>query len=106
MRLHSKSKMDERDRDRQPINARPKGTGRLRAGVGMAHAGAARVRGASGRVLEVGENAGFRVREAGGDAAWFLRERVVWPAQDGLDELGPRGQIGVFGGGGIAVAGV
>ena len=47
-----------------------------------------------------------RVREAGGDAAWFLRERVVWPARDGLDQLGPRGQIGVFGGGGIAVAGV
>jgi hypothetical protein len=50
--------------------------------------------------------AGDRVREAGEDATWFLRERVVWPAQDGLDALGPRGQIGVFGGGGIAVAGV
>jgi hypothetical protein len=98
--------MDERDRDRQPINARPKGTGRLRAGVGMAHTGGERVRSAGGRVLEAGENAGSRVREAGGDAAWFLRERIVWPARDGLDELGPRGQIGVFGGGGIAVAGV
>jgi hypothetical protein len=50
--------------------------------------------------------AGDRVREAGEDAAWLLRERVVWPAQDGLEALGPRGQIGVFGGGGIAVAGV
>lgn len=98
--------MDERDRDRQPINARPKGTGRLRAGVGIAHVGGERVRGAGGRVLEAGEGAGSRVREAGEDAAWFLRERVVWPAQDGLDGLGPRGQIGVFGGGGIAVAGV
>jgi hypothetical protein len=80
--------MDERDRDRQTIDAPPHGTGRLRGGVEMAQVGA------------------FRVREAGGDAAWFLRERVIWPAQDGLEALGPRGQIGVFGGGGIAVAGV
>lgn len=87
--------MDERDRDRQAIDADPAGTGRPRAGVGIAHASADRVR-----------LAGDRVREAGEDAAWFLRERVVWPAQDGLDALGPRGQIGVFGGGGIAVAGV
>jgi hypothetical protein len=88
-------KMDERDRERQAIDARPEGTGRLRAGVGVAQAGADRVR-----------DAGERVREVGEDAAWLLRERVVWPAQDGLDALGPRGQIGVFGGGGIAVAGV
>lgn len=47
-----------------------------------------------------------RVREGAEDVAWLLRERVLWPAQDGLDALGPRGQIGVFGGGGIAVAGV
>ena len=87
--------MDERDRDRQAIDALPDGTGRRRAGVEVAHASAAQVRGA-----------GERVREAGEDAAWFLRERIVWPAQDGLDALGPRGQIGVFGGGGIAVAGV
>jgi hypothetical protein len=87
--------MDERDRERQAIDARPEGTGRLRAGVAVAQAGADRLRGA-----------GDRVRDAGEDAAWFLRERVVWPAQDGLDALGPRGQIGVFGGGGIAVAGV
>jgi hypothetical protein len=87
--------MDERDRERQPIDASPEGTGRLRAGVEIAHAGADRLR-----------DAGDRVRETGGDAAWFLRERVVWPAQDGLEELGPRGQIGVFGGGGIAIAGV
>ncbi|HXF31513.1 MAG TPA: hypothetical protein VN522_08320 [Solirubrobacterales bacterium] len=87
--------MDERDRDRQAIDALPEGTGRLRAGVDLAHASADRVRGA-----------GDRFRDAGEDAAWFLRERIVWPAQDGLDSLGPRGQIGVFGGGGIAVAGV
>ena len=72
--------MDERDRERQAIDARPEGTGRLRAGVDMAHAGADRVRGA-----------GDRVREAGEDAAWFLRERVAWPAQDGLDGARPAG---------------
>jgi hypothetical protein len=80
--------MDERDRDRQAIDATPDGTGRRRAGVEGARAG------------------GDRVREAGEDATWFLRERIVWPAQDGLEALGPRGQVGVFGGGGIAVAGV
>jgi hypothetical protein len=47
-----------------------------------------------------------RVRDGGEDAAWFLRERLAWPVEDGLDELGPRGRIGVFGGGGIALAGV
>jgi hypothetical protein len=87
--------MDERDRDRQAVGAVPGGTGRLRAGVAVARAGADRLQGA-----------GDRVRDAGEDAAWFLRERVIWPAQDGLEALGPRGQIGVFGGGGIAVAGV
>jgi hypothetical protein len=49
---------------------------------------------------------GDRAVPAGEDAAWFLRERVVWPAQDGLDRLGPRGRIGVFGGGGVAVGAV
>jgi hypothetical protein len=87
--------MDERDRDRQAIDAPPDGTGRRRAGVETARAGADRVR-----------LAGDRVREVGEDATWLLRERIVWPAQDGLEALGPRGQIGVFGGGGIAVAGV
>lgn len=87
--------MDERDRERQAIDAPTEGTGRLRAGVEMAHAGADRAR-----------DAGYRVREVGEDAAWLLRERVIWPAQDGLEELGPRGQVGVFGGGGVAVAGV
>jgi hypothetical protein len=87
--------MDERDRDRQAIDASPAGTGRRRDGVELAHASADRLRGAGDRAREVGE-----------DAAWFLRERVVWPAQDGLEALGPRGQIGVFGGGAVAVAGV
>jgi hypothetical protein len=98
--------MDERDREQQSIDARPEGTGRLRAGVGMAQAGADRVRDAGDRLRGAGSDVAFRAREAGGDAAWFLRERVVWPARDGLEALGPRGQIGVFGGGGIAVAGV
>ncbi|HTT96069.1 MAG TPA: hypothetical protein VMF55_15465 [Solirubrobacterales bacterium] len=87
--------MDERDRERQAIDARPEGSGRLRAGVDMAQAGVERLRGG-----------GDRLRGAGEDAAWLLRERIVWPAQDGLEALGPRGRIGVFGGGGIAVAGV
>ncbi|HKZ14354.1 MAG TPA: hypothetical protein VJL81_10960 [Solirubrobacterales bacterium] len=87
--------MDQRDRERQAIDAPTEGTGRRRAGVEMAHAGADRAR-----------DLGYRVRGVGEDSAWLLRERVVWPAQDGLEALGPRGQIGVFGGGGIAVAGV
>ncbi len=80
--------MDERDQDRQPIIARTEGTGRLRAGVETARVGIDRVR------LSVE------------DAAWFLRERLAWPVEDGLDALGPRGRIGVFGGGGIALAGI
>jgi hypothetical protein len=47
-----------------------------------------------------------RVRLAVEDAGWFLREHVVWPVEDSLYRLGRRGAIGVFGGGGIAVAGV
>jgi hypothetical protein len=102
--------MDERDRDRQAIDAAPDGTGRRRAGVENARAGVGRVRGAAAdatfRIRDAGGDAASRFRETGEDAAWVLRERVVWPAQDGLEALGPRGQIGVFGGGGIAVAGV
>jgi hypothetical protein len=102
--------MDERDRDRQAIDAAPDGTGRRRAGVDTARAGVDRVRGAAAdttfRIREAGGGAASRIRETGEDAAWVLRERVVWPAQDGLEALGPRGQIGVFGGGGVAVAGV
>jgi hypothetical protein len=45
-------------------------------------------------------------REAVEDAGWFLRRHVAWPVEDGLDRLGRRGAIGVFGGGGIALAGV
>jgi hypothetical protein len=49
---------------------------------------------------------GDHVQPRAEDASWFLRERVLWPVQDGLHQLGPRGQIGVFGGGGIALAGI
>jgi hypothetical protein len=88
--------MDERESERQPINARPKGDGRLRAGVGTART-----------QVDDGVRAGAdRARLAVEDAAWFMRRRVAWPVEDGLDALGTRGQIGVFGGGGIAVAGV
>ncbi|MBS1860909.1 MAG: hypothetical protein JSS68_04265 [Actinobacteria bacterium] len=87
--------MDERDQERQPIDARPEGTGRLRAGVALARGGADRLRGGGGRV-----------RDGGEDAVWLLREKVAWPVVDGLHALGPRGQVGVFGGGGIALAGV
>jgi hypothetical protein len=80
--------MDERDQKRQLIDAETEGTGRLRGGVEMAQMGVDKAR----LVVE--------------DAGWFLREHVAWPAEDGLDRLGTRGAIGVFGGGGIAVAGV
>jgi hypothetical protein len=43
---------------------------------------------------------------AGEDAAWFLRERVVWPTEDRLDRLGPRGRVGVLGGAAVAVGAV
>jgi hypothetical protein len=80
--------MDERDQQRQAIDARPEGTGRLRAGVETARAGVERTR--------------LGVEDAG----WFLREKLLWPAQDGLDSLEPRGRIGVFGGGAVAVGAV
>jgi hypothetical protein len=84
--------MDEHDRVRQPIDAPSEGTGRLRAGVEMAQGG---FRDGAGRARLCVE-----------DAAWFLREKIAWPVEDRLDALGPRGRIGVFGGGGIALAGV
>jgi hypothetical protein len=80
--------MDERDQERQPIDARPEGTGRLRAGVETARAGVERTR--------------LGVEDAG----WFLREKLLWPAQDGFDSLGPRGRIGVSAGGAVAVGAV
>lgn len=93
MFLHSeKKKMDEGDQNRQLIDGRTKGTGRLRGGVDRAHEG---VRAGLGRA-----------RAAIEDAGWFLRQHVAWPVEDSLYRLGRRGAIGVFGGGGIAVAGV
>jgi hypothetical protein len=80
--------MDERDQNRQLIDARAEGTGRLQAGVEMARGGVDKTR--------LGVE----------DAVWFARRKLAWPAADGLERLGPRGTIGVFGGGGIALAGV
>jgi hypothetical protein len=105
-----KKKMEERDQQRQAIDASPGGTGRLRAGVATARDGLERGR------LHVE------------DAAWFLREKVAWPARDGFEEfggrardgfddvggrardgfdgLGRRGRIGLFGGGAVALGAV
>jgi hypothetical protein len=90
--LNSDKKMEQRDQDRQQIDATTEGTGRLRSGVATARAG-------------VGSGAD-RVRLCVEDAAWFLREHIAWPVEDGLGALGTRGRIGVFGGGGIALAAV
>jgi hypothetical protein len=92
-----KKKMDERDQKRQLIGAQTEGTGRLRGGVERVRAGLDQAR---------GHVDGQGAREAVEDAGWFLRRRVVWPVEDGLDRLGRRGAIGVFGGGGVAVVGV
>jgi hypothetical protein len=91
--------MDERDQQRQPIDARPEGTGRLRAGVAMA-----RVK--FDRVTEGAEGCIERARDMAEDASWFLRLKVAWPLEDRTEGLGARGRVGVFGGGGIALAGV
>lgn len=80
--------MDEGDQKRQLIDERTEGTGRLRGGV------------------ERGRTGAGRARSAVEDAGWFLRQRVAWPVEDSLERLGRRGAIGVFGGGGIAIAGV
>jgi hypothetical protein len=88
--------MDELDQEPRAINAPPEGESRLRAGV-------TRV----GDAVTDGVGAGAsRARLAVEDAGWFLREHLAWPLEDGLGSLGRRGQIGVFGGGGIALAGV
>jgi hypothetical protein len=80
--------MDERDQKRQLIDEQTEGTGRLRSGVENAREGV------------------DRVRLAVEDAGWFLREHFVWPVEDRIERLGRRGAIGVFGGGGVAVAGL
>jgi hypothetical protein len=83
-----KKQMDERDQQRQAIDAETEGTGRLRAGVDAAKDG-----------LE-------RTRDGVEDAAWLARERVLWPAEDKVGELGPRARIGIFGGGAVALSAV
>ncbi|MBS1677192.1 MAG: hypothetical protein JST08_07390 [Actinobacteria bacterium] len=87
--------MDEADQKRQLIDGQTEGTGRLRDGVEYARGNADDGPGGTGRA-----------RPAVEDVAWFLREHVAWPIEDSLERLGRRGAIGVFGGGGIAVAGV
>ncbi len=87
--------MDEGDQKRQLIDGQTEGTGRLRGGVDRAHEG---VDGARAGLV--------RARLAVEDVGWFLRQHVAWPVEDSLYRLGRRGAIGVFGGGGIAVAGV
>ncbi|MBS1846015.1 MAG: hypothetical protein JST53_16490 [Actinobacteria bacterium] len=89
MLLHSgKKKMDASGQKRQLIDDQTEGTGRLRSGVETARAGV--------------DRAWLAVEDAG----WFLREHVAWPVEDSFYRLGRRGTIGVFGGGGVAVAGV
>src|ERR1700749_532432 len=62
------------------------------------------------RAKELRERAGDawadRARPAGEDAAWFLREKWVWPIEDRFDRLGPRGRIGALGGGAVATGAV
>ena len=73
--------MDERIHDQQEINAESDDGGLLRA-------------------------CGERVRWAAEDVGWLMRKRIAWPVENLWSALGARGMIGVFGGGGIAVAGV
>jgi hypothetical protein len=128
--------MDASDQKRQLIDDQTEGSGRLRGGVVTARAGVDRARTAArggadrvrlaiervrpsdedGKARDAGNRAraGFdgaqigvdRAREVAEDGAWFLREHVAWPVEDRIERLGRRGAIGVFGGGGIAVAGV
>ncbi len=83
-----KKKMEQRDQQRQAIDAEPEGIGRLAGGVTMAKDGVER----SWLYVE--------------DAAWFLRETLAWPARDRFDGLGTRGRIGVFGGGAVTLGAV
>jgi hypothetical protein len=87
--------MDQGDQKRQLIDEQTEGTGRLRSGVETARGGVDRAR-----------DGADRARLAVEDAGWFLRRHVAWPVEDSFERLGRRGAIGVFGGGGVAVAGV
>ncbi len=106
--------MDEADQKRQLIDEQTEGTGRLRSGVEYARAGvdharlaveSARLRFERGRA-STGRGSTGGARDAVEDGVWFLRRRLAWPIEDSVGRLGPRGTIGVFGGGGIALAGV
>src|SRR5262249_36005259 len=82
------------------------GTGRLRGGVEMAQKGASGARAGAGRAREAGADGVGRARLAVEDVGWFLREHLASPVEDWVDRLGTRAAIGIFGGGGVAVAGV
>jgi hypothetical protein len=83
-----KKQMDERDQQRQAIDAETEGTGRLRGGV------------------DAVKNSLGRTRDGVEDAAWLARERVLWPAEDKVGGLDRRARIGIFGGGAVALGAV
>jgi hypothetical protein len=91
--------MDASDQKRQLIDDQTEGSGRLRGGVETARAGV-------DRTWLATRDGAERARLAVEDASWFLREHVAWPVEDRIERLGRRGAIAIFGGGGIAVAGV
>jgi hypothetical protein len=47
-----------------------------------------------------------RARPTVEDAAWFLREKLLWPIEDRFDGLSPRGRIGALGGTAVATGAV
>ncbi len=88
--------MDERDRERQSIDAQPEGTGRLRAGVGVAQAREPIVCAKPATGCAVPEpRATSRIREAGSDAAFGLREAMsrTRPGSCANGASGRRGQV-------------
>ena len=101
--------MDERDQKRQLIDGQTEGTGRLRGGVDRAQGGVGNARAGAGRARLAIERLRPGLggpRDVAEDGIWFVRRHVAWPVEDRIERLGRRGAIGVFGGGGIAVAGV
>ncbi|HEY2056004.1 MAG TPA: hypothetical protein VGH14_18875 [Solirubrobacterales bacterium] len=101
--------MDEGDQKRQLIDGQTEGSGPLRDPVEGAPTGVDRARLGLERARTVADRARPGIggaRAAIEDFTWFLRRHIAWPVEDSFELLGRRGSIGVFGGGGIAVAGV
>ena len=107
--------MDERDQERQPIDARPEGTGRLRAGVAMARvkfdraaearkAAAERVRGAA-RTRPGSCAAGSPGRSRTGPRAWGRVAGSAFSAAAGSRVAGVVAAILIAGGGSGSGAG-